>query len=207
MDCNGDGWIDQGSNSEEWATAENDSPIFHVNGRYLSTVSLDLKGRTFVVREHPAEDYLRIPLRVGYVVPDFAFTDLDGKAHKFSEFRGKYMLMDFWGTWCPACRKELPDLEKAFRQFRARNFAILGIGDDKDLQKARKVLGEAGVTYPQSSGETGYDLVHKRFGVTAFPSKALVNPEGKIIALDDSQGSFRAGNITATLDKLLPPAK
>ncbi len=207
MDCNGDGRIDQASNSEEMVYAENDSPIFHVNGHYLSTVSLDLKGGTFVVREHPAEDYLRIPLRVGNAVPDFAFTDLDGKAHKFAEFRGKYMLLDFWGTWCPSCRKELPDLEKAYRQFRARNFVILGMGDDKDLQKARKVLTEAGVTYPQSSGETGYDLVHNRFGVSAFPSKALVNPEGKIIALDDSHGSFRAGNITATLDKLLPPAK
>ena len=86
MDCNGDGRIDQASNSEEMVYAENDSPIFHVNGHYLSTVSLDLKGGTFVVREHPAEDYLRIPLRVGNAVPDFAFTDLDGKAHKFAEF-------------------------------------------------------------------------------------------------------------------------
>ncbi len=207
MDCNGDGWIDQESNSEEMVYAENDSPIFHVNGHYLSTVSLDLKGGTFVVREHPAEDYLRIPLRVGNAVPDFAFADLDGKAHKFSEFRGKYVLLDFWGTWCPNCGKELPDLEKAYQQFRARNFVILGMGDDKDPQKARKVLAAAGVTYPQSSGETGYDLVHNRFGVSAFPSKALVNPEGKIIALDDDANAFRSGNITATLDKLLPSAK
>jgi len=207
MDCNGDGWIDMESNSGEGAFADNYLPVFHVDGHYVTTVSLDPNAGTFVVREHAAGDYNRIPLSVGTIVPDFAFTDLDGKAHQFSEFRGKYVLLDFWGSWCGPCRRELPDLEKAYQQFRSRGFVILGMGDDKDTSQARKALSAAGVTYPQSMGETGSDLVHKRFGIYSFPSKALLDPEGKIIAIDPPGGAFRAGSITATLDKLLPRPK
>lgn len=203
MDCNGDGWIDESANQEEFTYAKDESIMFHVNSRDVSTVRLDLKSGTFTVREHPAGDNKRIPLRVGDVVPDFAFTDLDGKSHRFSEFRGKYVLLDFWGTWCGSCRKELPDLEKAYQQFRSRGFVIMGMGDDKETEKARKVVSDAGVTYPQSSGETGNDLVYKRFRIDRFPTKVLLNPEGKVIA-SDSDGAFQPEHIAVSLDKLLP---
>ena len=206
MDCNGDRWIDESANQEEFTYAKDESVFFVVNGRAVSTVSLDLKSGTFVIREHPPGDNKRITLRVGDAVPDFSFTDLDGHPHSFSEFHGRYVLLDFWGTWCGPCRRELPDLEKTYQQFRSRSFVMLGMDDDKETEKARKVLSEAGVTYPQSTGETGNDLVYKRFRIDRFPTKVLFNPEGKVIALD-SDGAFDREHIESTLDKLLPPAK
>lgn len=206
MDTNGDGRIEELANSDEWTFAKDESVVFHVNGHDVSTVSLDLKAGTFTVREQPAGNNKRIRLRVGGLVSNFSFTDLDGKAHDFSEFRGKYVLLDFWGTWCGPCRRELPDLEKAYRQFRPRGLVVLGMGDDKETDQARKVLSEALVTYPQSSGETGNALVHKRFRIDRFPTKALLDPEGKVIALD-ADGAFDRDHITSTLDKLLPPSR
>jgi peroxiredoxin len=206
MDVNGDGHIQEGANSDEWTFAKDEGVIFHVNGHDVSTVSLDLKSGSFVVREHPTGDNRRIPLHVGEPLPDFPYTDLDGKPHRLSEFHGKYVLLDFWGTWCGPCRRELPDLEKAWQQFRPRGLVVLGMDDDVDTAAARKVLSEAGVTYPQSSGETGNALVHKQFRIDRFPTKALLDPEGKVIALD-SDGSFDRDHIASTLDRLLPQAK
>ncbi|HEY3939854.1 MAG TPA: TlpA disulfide reductase family protein [Bryobacteraceae bacterium] len=206
MDTNGDGKIEETANSDEWTFASDENVIFRVNGHDVSTVSLDLASGTFVVREHPAGDNKRIQLHLGDSIPEFSFTDLAGKSHRFSEFHGRYVLLDFWGTWCGPCRAELPNLEKAYRQFRARNFIILGMNDEEESAKVRKVLSDAGVTYPQSTGEAGKDLVHKRFRIDRFPTKALVDPQGKIIALD-SDGSFDRQHLLSTLDKLLPPGK
>jgi len=206
MDSNGDGWIDEKAQSEEFTNAKDETVIFHANGRDVSTVSLDLKSGTFVVREHPAGDNQRILLRVGESVADFTFTGLDGKPHHLSDFSGKYVLLDFWGTWCGPCRRELPDLEKAWQRFAPRGLVILGMGDDRDPAKAREALSEVGVTYPQSSGETGNDLVYKRFRIRAFPTKVLLGPDGKVVALDTG-GAFDREHLQASLDKLLPPAK
>jgi hypothetical protein len=78
------------------------------------------------------------------------------------------------------------------------------MSDEQETDKVRKVLAEAGVTYPQSCGEAGHDLVYKRFRINRFPTKVLLNPEGKIIALD-ADGSFDQDHIRSTLDKQLAP--
>jgi thiol-disulfide isomerase/thioredoxin len=205
MDTNGDGRIDENANDDEFTFAKDEGVIFHVNGHDVSTVSIDLKAGTFVIRDHPAGINPRIPLRVGEQVPDFRFTDLDGKAHQFEEFKGKYVLLEFWGTWCGPCRSELPNLEKAYQQFRGRQFVVLGMDDDRDVAKVRALLQEKGVTFPQSTGDMGNELVYKRFRVNRFPTAVLIDPAGKIISLD-LQGQFRGENLSKTLDRILPPA-
>ncbi len=205
MDTNGDGRIDEIANSDEFTFAKDEGVIFHVNGHDVSTVSLDLKAKTFVIRDHPAGGNPRIPLRLGEQIPDFQFTDLDGKTHQFREFKGRYVLLDFWGTWCGPCRAELPNLEKAYQQFRGRKFVVLGMDDDRDVAKARALLQEKGVTFPQSTGDMGNDLVYKRFRVNRFPTAVLIDPSGKIVSLD-FEDQFRGENTARTLDRFLPPA-
>lgn len=205
MDTNGDGWINQGSNSEEFTFVRDESVLFHVNGHDVSTASIDLEAGTFVVREHPPGDNTRIPLRVGDTLPDFSYTDIDNKSHHLSEFRGSYVLLDFWGTWCAPCRAELPNLEKAWQRFRTRGLVILGIDDDEEVEQARKLLEEKHVTFFQALAPSGRELVKKRFRVSMFPTLALLDPEGKLILLDENL--LRGDGLAATLEGLLPPAK
>ena len=100
----------------------------------------------------------------------------------------------------------MPNLEKAYQQFRERQFVVLGMDDDRDVAKARALLEEKGVTFPQSTGDMGNDLVYKRFRVNRFPTAVLVDPSGKIISLD-FENQFRGENLPKTLDRLLPPAR
>jgi beta-lactamase regulating signal transducer with metallopeptidase domain/peroxiredoxin len=201
MDTNGDGVINEGDN-EEHTLAKDETVIFHVNGHDVSTASIDTKAGTFVVREHPPGANTRLPLHVGDTVPEFGFSDVDGKARQFSEFRGKYVLLDFWGTWCGPCRAEMPNLEKAWQTYRSRGLVVLGIDDDEDIEKPRKFLTEKGITFPQAAGHSGLELAEKRFRINSFPTTALIDPTGKVITLGDS--ALRGGGLAVTLDKLLP---
>ena len=202
MDVNSDGRIDEQSNNEEYTFANDESVIFHVDGLDVSTVSLNLKTGRFLLLEHPAGDNLRIQLQAGEAIPDFEFTDLDGKTRRFSEFRGHYVLLDFWGTWCGPCRRELPTIEKISRQFRARNLLALGMNDDRDVAKVRLLLQGNGITFPQSTGDMGHELVYKRFRIDAFPTEVLTDPSGKIV--DTPNDALRGERLGPTLDKLQP---
>jgi hypothetical protein len=96
VDCNGDGKID---GNVEQVFARGQEIIFRVGTRYVSTKSVDIKTGDVLIADHPASDYKRIECYVGATVPEFLFQDFDGRPHKISEYRGKYVLLQFWGTW------------------------------------------------------------------------------------------------------------
>src|SRR4029453_9553910 len=91
VDGDGDKEIDLDRFSPEAAEARDESVVFRVGNRYVSTKKVDLEKNQIVMREHPASDYKRVELTVGAELPDFQFSDFEGKKRKFSEFRGKYV--------------------------------------------------------------------------------------------------------------------
>ena len=158
-----------------------------------------------VLRSHPASEYQRIELQIGAEVPDFAFTDFDGKARKLSEFRGKYVLLDFWGSWCGPCVADIPHLKEAYEKYRSRRFEIIGMDEDKELEKVKKFVAEKGMTWPQATTESIGELAKKRFRVTAYPTLVLLDPNGKIVSLSrKDQMPLRGEKLLETLDKVLP---
>jgi len=123
-------------------------------------------------------------LKVGDYAPDFTMTSVSGKSVQLSSYRGKYVLVEFWGSWCAPCRGENIKLKTVYEKYKDRGFEILGIGLDTKaaLQKA---IQRDGIKWTTLIDEKQYDSqVAHMYGIWAVPQNFLINPEGKIIAVD-----------------------
>ncbi|HJS50433.1 MAG TPA: TlpA disulfide reductase family protein [Pyrinomonadaceae bacterium] len=129
-------------------------------------------------------------------VPDFAFTDFEGRPRKFSEYKGKVVLIDFWATWCGPCLADIPKLKRLFEKYKGDGFEILGlnsetIGDedasDPEFAKeaavrAKQIVKTRGVNWIQGDSKTSLPVAVNIFDVKALPTKILIGRDGKIIA-------------------------
>jgi thiol-disulfide isomerase/thioredoxin len=126
-------------------------------------------------------------------VPDFAFTDFAGKARKLSEFRGKYLLLDFWATWCSPCLADMPRLRKLYDKHQPNGFEILGLdsetlGQDTDdtdqatQDQAKKVAAAKGAVWTHATSPTATPVAHRIFNIESLPNKILIDRDGKIVA-------------------------
>jgi peroxiredoxin len=110
---------------------------------------------------------------------DFTMTDIEGKPWTLSALRGKVVLVNFWATWCPPCRKEMPDLEGLYERFKDQGFVILAISDE-DATKVKPFIAERGITYPilLDPGRK----VNGLFVVEGIPKSFVYDRNGKLVA-------------------------
>lgn len=122
---------------------------------------------------------------IGSVAPDFEQPDANGKPVKLSSFRGKYVLIDFWASWCGPCRQENPNVVKAYNQYKAKNFTILGVSLDRPEGKAnwQAAIKSDGLIWTQVSDLKFWNnAVAQLYAVSSIPQNYLIDPQGKIIA-------------------------
>jgi thiol-disulfide isomerase/thioredoxin len=205
IDCNRDGKISRATGSPEWDFANDETIVFRVGDLYVSTGSVDLETSKIVLRSHHASDYQRIELSVDSVVPDFSFTDFNGKGRRLSEYRGKHVLLEFWATWCGPCVWEIPNLQDAYRKYQSRGFEILGLDNDEDFEKTKAFVAEKGIGWTQASRESIKDLITRRFRINSWPTTVLLDPDGKVISLGDKDElPLMDKGLLNTLKKILP---
>jgi peroxiredoxin len=120
---------------------------------------------------------------VGKPAPEIALNDLQGKQVKLSSFRGKYVLVDFWASWCGPCRRENPNVVEAYNHFRDKNFTILGVSLDSKKENWEKAIADDGLAWTHISDLKQWESeVVPLYRITGIPFNVLVDPEGKVIA-------------------------
>lgn len=121
---------------------------------------------------------------IGRQAMNFTQTDTAGNAVSLTSFRGNYVLVDFWASWCGPCRAENPNVVKAFNQYKEKGFAVLGVSLDRPNAKERwlKAIHDDGLTWTQVSDLKFWDnAVAKQYGIRAIPQNFLIDPHGVII--------------------------
>ena len=121
---------------------------------------------------------------IGALAPDFMQTDTNGRPVRLSDFRGKYVLLDFWASWCGPCRAENPNVVKAYNQYRDKNFTVLSVSLDQPGKKEAwlAAIKADGLSWTQVSDLRFWNnAAARQYAIKAIPQNFLIDPTGKII--------------------------
>lgn len=150
--------------------------------QFYTNLSPKVKNLGYV-KNIPEKINARKSTAIGNTAPEFAATDINGKQFKISEFRGSYVLLEFWASWCVPCREENPDLKKAYNTFHNKGFVVIGISLDDKKDRWEKAIKDDELPWIHTSELNAFDnKLAKLYGVQPIPDNFLINPQGKIIA-------------------------
>jgi peroxiredoxin len=122
-------------------------------------------------------------IQIGKVAPEFSLPDTAGVSVSLSEFRGKFVLIDFWAAWCPPCRKENPNVVNVFNTYKDKGFTVLGVSLDSNRKQWLKAIHDDHLAWTQLSDLKYWDSeIPALYGVRGIPANVLLDPDGVIIA-------------------------
>lgn len=135
--------------------------------------------------ENSREENAKNSDRILTPAPDFELTDQFGNVHRLSDYKGKTVFLNFWATWCPPCRKEMPEINELYSELgkNEKDVVILGIagpnqGREGDTEHVKAFLSDAGYDFPVVMDESGDQFM--KYGIRAFPTTYMITPEGDV---------------------------
>ena len=141
------------------------------------------------IKETPMGKYLAEQIKgnadAGYGKPiaNFSQEDTSGAMVSLASLKGKYILIDFWASWCGPCRAENPNVVRNFEMYKNKNFTVLGISFDKDKEKWKEAIASDGLNWTQLSDLKGWqNALAAQFNITSIPQNLLIDPQGNLIA-------------------------
>lgn len=143
-----------------------------------------MNGRAQMQQADDDAKYATELLKPGTQVPDFKLKTPEGKAVKLSKLiKGKYAVIDFWASWCPDCRKDMPNVQRMYKDFAPRGVEFVGVSFDTEAESWQKAIEKYNIRYTQVSElkKMRDSEVAKAFGVKWIPSMMFVDPQGKVV--------------------------
>ena len=142
-------------------------------------------------------------LKAGTQAPDFRMKTLEGKTFRFAkQTKGKYVLLDFWASWCPDCRKDIPNVQRMYEKFCPQGVEFIGVSMDTDRDKWKEAVEKYGIRYTQVSELVKFHdtQIASLYGVKWIPSMYLIDPQGKVVL-----ATVMADKMERTLTELFAP--
>jgi len=151
----------------------------------------------------PPLTHILAPVKPARPAPDFSLADTEGKIHKLSDYPGKVVLLNFWATWCPPCRRELPSMEKLYQALKGKPFQVLACDQQEDADTLFAFTGQLdpAPTFPVLLDSNS--AVSKAYGVPGLPTTFLIDKTGQIAYRAVGGREFDHPAIHALIEKLM----
>lgn len=153
------------------------------NGKKLFWMSIPLVAGLLLITLSSAQPGLKSSDESGLkgkAAPEWTLKNLEGKTVSLSDFKGKVVILDFWATWCPPCREEIPGFVRLQKQYGKDGLVVVGVSLDEDVSDVKRFTKRLKVNYPIVMGDE--EITEKYWGVQYLPTTFVIDTEGKVVS-------------------------